>query len=89
MSSSSAVRFFTLHFTQRRSHIALLPGIPFAEPPLGQLRLASPVLQTTINAATLQATKFGASCLQNVRRVSSSVIPLFNLSEYGILGFTG
>ncbi|KAK7041436.1 hypothetical protein VNI00_009302 [Paramarasmius palmivorus] len=39
-------------------------GIPFTEPPIGNLRLRPPVLKTSLDNATFNATSFGASCLQ-------------------------
>ena len=46
----------------------LRPGIPFAQPPVGNLRFAPPVLQDALNVETLDATHFGAPCVQfNVR----------------------
>ncbi|KAJ7507037.1 extracellular triacylglycerol lipase precursor [Mycena galericulata] len=39
-------------------------GIPYAEPPLGSLRLKAPVLKTTLDSATFHATSFGPACLQ-------------------------
>ncbi|KAJ7614128.1 extracellular triacylglycerol lipase precursor [Roridomyces roridus] len=39
-------------------------GIPFAEPPLGSLRLKPPVLKATPDAGTFNATAFGDACLQ-------------------------
>ncbi|RDB17237.1 Lipase 2 [Hypsizygus marmoreus] len=38
-------------------------GIPFAEPPLGILRLKPPVLKTQLSVSTLNATDFGPACL--------------------------
>ena len=38
-------------------------GVPFAEPPVGDLRFAPPVLKTTWNASTFDATSYGPSCL--------------------------
>ncbi|KAJ4475096.1 Carboxylesterase [Lentinula lateritia] len=49
-------------------------GIPFAEPPLGSLRLLPPVLKTSLNVTTFDASNFGFSCLQ-------SSIPIAELSE--------
>ncbi|KAJ6566563.1 esterase 1 [Mycena capillaripes] len=39
-------------------------GIPFAEPPLGNLRLQLPVLKSSLNSNTFNATNFGPACLQ-------------------------
>ncbi|THU99545.1 esterase 1 [Dendrothele bispora CBS 962.96] len=39
-------------------------GIPFAKPPLGELRLKPAVLTTTLDTETFDATSYGAACLQ-------------------------
>ncbi|PPQ91996.1 hypothetical protein CVT25_004652 [Psilocybe cyanescens] len=39
-------------------------GIPFAEPPLGNLRLKPPVLKTRLDVNTFDASNFGKGCLQ-------------------------
>ncbi|KAJ4485323.1 esterase 1 [Lentinula aciculospora] len=49
-------------------------GIPFAEPPLGSLRLQPPVLKTDLHVTAFDASDFGPSCLQ-------SGIPIAELSE--------
>lgn len=41
-------------------------GIPFAEPPVGLLRLQPPILKTEINADVFNAQSFGHVCLQPV-----------------------
>ncbi|KAJ7579027.1 esterase 1 [Mycena floridula] len=45
-------------------HQDFFGGIPFAEPPLGSLRLKPPVLKTSISTATFDASNFGPACLQ-------------------------
>ncbi|GAA5836898.1 hypothetical protein JCM11251_005817 [Rhodosporidiobolus azoricus] len=49
-------------------------GIPFAEPPVGQLRFAAPV-KTTRNYGTFDASKYGKSCPQ--MNIASGVFPGF------------
>ncbi|KAF7762435.1 CAZyme family CE10 [Agaricus bisporus var. burnettii] len=39
-------------------------GIPYAEPPLGDLRLKFPVLKTELDSPSFDASNFGPSCLQ-------------------------
>ncbi|KAJ6605909.1 extracellular triacylglycerol lipase precursor [Mycena sp. CBHHK59/15] len=39
-------------------------GIPYARPPLGNLRLRPPVLTTSLDDNTFNATQFGLACLQ-------------------------
>ncbi|KAF8152915.1 extracellular triacylglycerol lipase precursor [Crassisporium funariophilum] len=41
-------------------------GIPFAEPPLGNLRLRPPVLKTRLDVDSFDASNFGKGCLQPV-----------------------
>ncbi|RDX46049.1 extracellular triacylglycerol lipase precursor [Lentinus brumalis] len=52
-------------------------GIPFAQPPIGNLRFAPPVLLDTPGNGTLDATQFGAPCVQfNVSGVSEDCLTL-------------
>lgn len=46
-----------------------IPGIPYARPPLGNLRLRPPVLTTSLDDNTFNATQFGLACLQLVQRL--------------------
>lgn len=39
-------------------------AIPFAEPPLGELRLKAPVLKTQLPPTTFNATSYGKACIQ-------------------------
>ncbi|KAJ7750701.1 extracellular triacylglycerol lipase precursor [Mycena maculata] len=52
----------------------LFAGIPFAEPPLGSLRLKPPVLKTSLYPGTFNATVFSPACLQ-------TDLPLSAISE--------
>ncbi|KAF5340692.1 hypothetical protein D9611_007311 [Ephemerocybe angulata] len=42
-------------------------AIPFAEPPLGELRLKAPVLKTQLPPTTFNATSYGKACIQPAR----------------------
>ncbi|PIL25854.1 hypothetical protein GSI_11607 [Ganoderma sinense ZZ0214-1] len=57
--------------------IEFFGGIPFAEPPLGRLRFAPPVATDSFAAPRLNATTFGASCVQlGVDSVSEDCLTL-------------
>ncbi|KAI0713037.1 extracellular triacylglycerol lipase precursor [Cerioporus squamosus] len=60
-------------------------GIPFAQPPVGKLRFAPPVLLDTPGTNTLDATQFGAPCVQlNVSGVSEDCLTLNVFRPSGI-----
>lgn len=42
-------------------------AIPFAEPPVANLRLRPPVLKTSLDTKTFDASNFGPGCFQVVR----------------------
>ncbi|KJA13649.1 hypothetical protein HYPSUDRAFT_195686 [Hypholoma sublateritium FD-334 SS-4] len=46
------------------SKLDFFGGIPYTEPPLGNLRLQPPVLKTELDVKTLDASNFGKNCLQ-------------------------
>ncbi|KAF5350556.1 hypothetical protein D9756_008574 [Leucocoprinus leucothites] len=54
-------------------------GIPFAEPPLGNLRLKPPVLKTTLDSKTFDASNFKEGCLQPVFNTPGT--PTLSVSE--------
>lgn len=45
----------------------LIAGIPYAEPPVGQLRLKGPVSKLSLDGSSFDATSFGSGCIQPVR----------------------
>uniref|UniRef100_A0A0W0G4M5 Carboxylic ester hydrolase n=1 Tax=Moniliophthora roreri TaxID=221103 RepID=A0A0W0G4M5_MONRR len=47
-------------------------GIPYAEPPLGNLRFQPPILKPALDVPTFNATNFGPQCLQLPANVTSS-----------------
>ncbi|KAI0742346.1 esterase 1 [Daedaleopsis nitida] len=65
-------------------------GIPFAEPPLGDLRFAPPIIQETLAVDTLNATAFGAPCVQfGVDGVSEDCLTLNVLRPSGATNTSG
>ncbi|KAI0330842.1 esterase 1 [Cubamyces sp. BRFM 1775] len=52
----------TIVGTQNTGQTEFFGGIPYAEPPTGQLRFAPPVLRTDPGAANLDAGEYGVSC---------------------------
>lgn len=46
------------------SKLIVNQGIPYAEAPIGNLRLHPPIPKFSLDAATFDATKFGLKCLQ-------------------------
>ena len=55
-----------------------MPGIPYAEPPLGSLRLQPTVLKTHLSSSVFNTTSFGLSCLQSN---NSLIAPGSGISE--------
>ncbi|KAJ7178173.1 extracellular triacylglycerol lipase precursor [Mycena filopes] len=49
-------------------------GIPYAEPPLGPLRLMPPVLKTCPGGRTLNATDYGLACFQTANGVTADQV---------------
>uniref|UniRef100_A0A0W0FXR7 Carboxylesterase type B domain-containing protein n=1 Tax=Moniliophthora roreri TaxID=221103 RepID=A0A0W0FXR7_MONRR len=68
----------TLTGTNTLQVLEFFGGIPYAEPPLGNLRFQPPILKPALDAPTFNATNFGPQCLQlpavSLRAVSLRVI---------------
>ena len=58
-------------FEALRSETKYLIGIPYVEPPLGNLRLRPPVLRTSLGGGVFNASEFGLACLQPVSPILS------------------
>ncbi|KAK7040283.1 hypothetical protein VNI00_009750 [Paramarasmius palmivorus] len=62
----------TLIGTQKLDVIEFFGGIPYAESPLGQLRLKPPILKPTLNVPIFNATTSGPECLQPLTTLAIS-----------------
>ncbi|KAJ7231980.1 extracellular triacylglycerol lipase precursor [Mycena rebaudengoi] len=58
------------------SGLEFFGGIPFAEPPIGNLRLARPVPKSSLSSATFDAKNFGDSCLQTFSPFVPANLPM-------------
>jgi len=67
--------------TKGLSQIDHYSGIPYAEPPLGDLRLKPSVLKTLLDVETFDATNFGKGCLQPVRQQDAMMYYFTQISE--------
>ncbi|KAL0580035.1 hypothetical protein V5O48_001969 [Marasmius crinis-equi] len=57
--------------TNTKQVLEFFGGIPYAEPPIGNLRLRQPVLKPALDVPTFNATQFGPACLQSTNLTSS------------------
>ncbi|KAG5220602.1 feruloyl esterase [Salix suchowensis] len=80
---SRIIRRYVVACSRNRLGITrvVVVGIPFAEPPVGQLRLSNPVLKTRLGTPTFDASNFGPACLQSVSWLSAAVL-LLKLSAW-------
>ncbi|CAK5266236.1 unnamed protein product [Mycena citricolor] len=53
----------------------LFAGIPYAEPPIGELRFKPTVLTTSLNGSSFNATQFGPACLQPLLGGTAHSVP--------------
>ncbi|CAK5266237.1 unnamed protein product [Mycena citricolor] len=54
----------------------LFAGIPYAEPPIGELRFKPTVLTTSLNGSSFNATQFGPACLQPLAGGTAHSLPV-------------
>ncbi|KAF5342764.1 hypothetical protein D9758_017035 [Tetrapyrgos nigripes] len=73
---SVSIGDFTFVGRQTSENVEFFGGIPFAEPPIGNLRLKPPILKTFSSGrhTVFNATQFGPSCIQ-------TLIPVGEVSE--------
>ncbi|KAK3084982.1 hypothetical protein FSP39_022366 [Pinctada imbricata] len=58
------VQGYSISSNTKGEHLRIFLGIPYAEPPVGNLRFAKPVEKVPWKPTVLKALKFGASCPQ-------------------------